>query len=109
MMTTGCGFHSGFQQVAWCNSGERTEHLAIRLVEKSKDPHKQRRLVWGTACDLIPGPPACAQAFGREEWVFVIRFPSDESLGLDMSALPGLTPKIPTPPTKGGMGHPLQD
>src|SRR5664279_6451448 len=32
-----------------------------------------------------------------------------ESLGLDMSALPGLTQRIPTPPTEGGMGHPFQD
>jgi len=54
-------------------------------------------------------PTACAQASGRMEWVLAIRFPSDESLGLDMSALPGLAPRIPTPPTEGGMGHPLQD
>ena len=73
---------------------------------------------------------ACAQAFGREEWVFVIRFPSDESLGfiiaslcsltrtpelgrygadstvetvgLDMSALPGLTPESPPRQRKAG-------
>ena len=37
------------------------------------------------------------------------RIPTVETVGLDMSALPGLTPRIPTPPTEGGMGHPFQD
>ena len=51
-----------------------------------------------------------AQAFGRVEWVFVMRFPSPpRRAGLRYVGLAGLTPRIPTPPTEGGMGHPFQD
>ena len=83
-----------------------------RLRTRRRNKAKSNRgLRGGRGSDFLCAlrPTACAHAFGREEWDFTTRFPSDESLGLDMSALPGLTPRIPTPPTEGGMSHSFQD
>src|SRR5271157_238332 len=61
-----------------------------------------RRLRGGRGSDSLFAlrPAACAQAFGRKEWVLVVRFPSDESLGfLVPSRGAGLTPiALPGPP-----------